>query len=76
MSLSNMERIIIRCPDCNHKSRVLSTSYKKSMTIRQRLCLNKGCKNKFVTKEVYEDSPNYYKKYQNLVKKLEKLINE
>jgi len=62
----------MRCPECGSKSKVINFNYKKNMTVRYRECYK--CKNKFTTKEVYEDEVNYRREYKNLKQKLKKLL--
>ena len=64
----------MKCQKCNNNSKVINHNYKKNMTVRYRKCINKKCKNKFTTKETYEDSLNYKRLYDNLVSKIKKLI--
>jgi len=58
------------CPDCNAKSHILNTAFKKGFTIRYRQC-NK-CEKHFTTREELSQGIDY----KGLVKKMKDLLKD
>lgn len=64
----------MKCPRCKGRTKTLWVRHKDKFTLRRRECTK--CKYGFSTKEMISDDWNYKNKYESVVKKLKKILED